>query len=40
MSSERYGMNYDINVNPHTNKYELEVQGTNNIPYLVNARRV
>lgn len=29
MSSEGYGMNYDINVDPHTNEYELRVQGTN-----------
>ena len=41
MSSEGYGMNYDIiNVDPHTNKYELEVQGTIYIPDLVNARHV
>ena len=40
MSSKGYGMNYDINVDPHINKYELKVQGTNNIPDLVNARHV
>ena len=40
MSSEKFGMNYDINVDPHTNEYELKVQGTNNIPDLVNARHV
>ena len=40
MSSEKLGMNYDINVDPHTNEYELKVQGTNNIPDLVNVRHV
>ena len=41
MSSEKFGMNYDnINVDPHINEYELKVQGTNNIPDLVNARHV
>lgn len=40
MSSNWYGMNYDINVYPHSNEYELKVQGTNDIPDLVNARHV
>ena len=41
ISSEKFGMNYDnINVDPHINEYELKVQGTNNIPDLVNARHV
>ena len=40
MSSKEYGMNYDMNVDPHINIYELKVQGTNNIPDLVNARHV
>lgn len=38
MSSKKYGMNYDIN--PHINEYELKVQGTNNIPDLLNARHI
>ena len=25
MSSEVYGMNYDTNVDPHTNEYKLKV---------------
>ena len=40
MSSKGYEMNYDINVDPRSNEYELKVQGTNNIPDLVNARHV
>ena len=40
MSSKEYGMNYDINVDPHINEYELKVQGTKHIPDLVNARHI
>ncbi|GJY46115.1 hypothetical protein Tco_0435178 [Tanacetum coccineum] len=41
MSSEIFEMNYDnTNGDPHTNEYELEVQGTIYIPYLVIAKHV
>jgi hypothetical protein len=40
MSSEKLGMNYHINIDPHIDEYELKVQGTNNISDLVNARHV
>ncbi|GJW08287.1 ribonuclease H-like domain-containing protein [Tanacetum coccineum] len=41
MSSMNFGMNYDnTNGDPHTNEYELEVQGTIYIPDLVIARHV
>ena len=35
MSSEKYGMNYDMNVDLHSNENELYVKGTIYIPDLV-----
>ena len=41
MSINKFGMNYDnINDDPQTNKYELEVQGTIYIPDLVISRHI
>ncbi|GKB23340.1 ATPase 9-like protein, partial [Tanacetum coccineum] len=37
MNNKKFGMNYvNINVDPHTNEYELEFQGTTDIPDIYN----